>query len=88
MGSEALAVGTVADRLAALWRGGARWQADTGAQPYEARLLAIDSSLARAELGWRPRWDIGTAFVRTIDWYRQSLAGNNDMGRVNSRADR
>jgi CDP-glucose 4,6-dehydratase len=33
-------------------------------------MLYIDSSKARAELGWRPIWDFKTSLARTMEWYR------------------
>jgi len=68
---DARAVGDVADALVAGWGGSAEWNvADTGAEPHEARLLTLDSSKARSELGWRPRLNADDAVERTIAWYR------------------
>ncbi|MBK8118865.1 MAG: CDP-glucose 4,6-dehydratase [Sulfuritalea sp.] len=33
-------------------------------------MLRLDASRAGAELGWQPRWKLGTALRRTIEWYR------------------
>ena len=35
------------------------WEHDAGEHPHEARYLKVDSSRARARLGWAPRWDLG-----------------------------
>lgn len=43
---------------------------DRQPQPHEAHYLALDSSKARRRLSWAPRWSIGEALERTIDWYR------------------
>ena len=45
------------------------WQVDSQAQPHEAELLSLDSSLARHELGWQPRWDFDTTMERVAAWY-------------------
>ncbi len=45
------------------WRAGRTaptWQHDTSVQPYEARLLEVDSAKARTVLGWAPRWRLRT----------------------------
>ncbi len=63
-------VSILADRLAALWSDGAGWDLETGAQPYEARFLTIDSSRAMARLGWSPRWSFETALKLTVEWYK------------------
>ena len=36
----------------------------------EARALALDSSMARAELGWQTPWTTEEAVARTAAWYR------------------
>lgn len=66
---ESVPVGEVADRLAARWGDGARWLADSSAQPHEAHLLKLDSTKARVELGWTPRLDLDAALALTSDWF-------------------
>jgi CDP-glucose 4,6-dehydratase len=65
----------MADRFASLWGAPARWEQDLGAHPHEARLLQLDVSKARAELGWRPRWRSADALQATVEWYRGHAAG-------------
>ncbi|MEC9347465.1 MAG: CDP-glucose 4,6-dehydratase [Pseudomonadota bacterium] len=48
----------------------------------EARLLSLDSSKARAELGWRPAMDLDAALAATAEWYRLALGGRDDMAAV------
>ena len=36
---------------------------------HETPTLRLDSSRARAELGWSPRWPLQLALERTIDWH-------------------
>lgn len=67
---DARPVGELADRLAARWGDGARWQHEPGAHPHEAHVLRLDIAKARHALGWSPRWTIATAVDRTADWYR------------------
>jgi CDP-glucose 4,6-dehydratase len=43
---------------------------DAAGEPHEARLLKLDSSKARAHLGWAPRLSIDEALALTADWYR------------------
>jgi len=38
--------------------------------PHEAQSLALDSTKARARLGWRTVWDFETTIARTAAWYR------------------
>ncbi len=39
-------------------------------QPFESRLLALDTSKAANLLGWRPVLDINKAVKYTVDWYK------------------
>lgn len=48
---------------------GAEWVSDDRLQPHEASALKLDHSKAKARLGWHPRWDLGAALDRTLDWY-------------------
>jgi len=68
-------VGWVADRLAELWGEGLRWEQDAAEHPHEARHLRLDSSLARAELGWRPGWDLEQALASIVFFARAQEAG-------------
>ncbi|HEY7953339.1 MAG TPA: CDP-glucose 4,6-dehydratase [Solirubrobacteraceae bacterium] len=78
---DALSVGALAQRLAALWPTGLELVMDAPADhsaPHEARYLKLDSSLARAHLGWRPRWDLEEGLRETAAWYH-ALADGEDM---------
>lgn len=63
-------VGAVADRVSALWGDGAGYELDACVQPHEAHALKLDSSKARAKLGWFTRLDLDTALEWTVRWYR------------------
>jgi CDP-glucose 4,6-dehydratase len=45
--------------------------------PHEAGQLAVDSALARAQLGWRPRLKLETALTWTADWYAAQRLGED-----------
>jgi CDP-glucose 4,6-dehydratase len=66
---DARPVGWVARRLAA------EVAADPGPHPHEAHWLKLDSSLARTQLGWRPRWGLEQALDRTAEWFRAHREG-------------
>ncbi len=57
---------------------GATWQQETAPQPHEAHTLRLDSSKARARLGWRPRWSLSRAVQATLDWH-QAWRESQDM---------
>jgi len=56
--------------MAARWGEGASSHDVPGSHPPEAQTLALDSSLARQVLQWKPLLDIPTAVIWTADWYR------------------
>lgn len=67
---DAKPVAWIADRLSNLWGENAIWTLAEGNSPYEAHYLKLDSSKARARIGWMPRWDLETALQSISDWYR------------------
>jgi CDP-glucose 4,6-dehydratase len=74
---DVLTVGDVAALFVAAWGRQAKWTAapKANASLHEAGRLAIDSSRARRELGWQPRWGSAEAIQRTATWYRDYAAG-------------
>ena len=48
---------------------GAAWVCDATSQPHEASHLKLDSSKARARLGWLPHWQLATALDKTLEWH-------------------
>jgi CDP-glucose 4,6-dehydratase len=52
--------------------GAGRWEdASRPGDVPEAGVLRLSIERARAELGWHPRWTVGEAIERTVDWYRR-----------------
>lgn len=60
----------IVKRMFGKWTEAPGYVIDKGRHPHEAHYLKLDSSKARRELGWAPRWHIGTAIDRIIDWTR------------------
>ena len=58
-----------------------RWQRSADAHPHEATLLYLDSSKARQELGWRPRWDLTTTLQATAAWYQEHKRSGKAISR-------
>ena len=63
---------------------GAHWEIENTKQPHEAGLLKLDSSKAKAQLGWAPRWDLETALSKTVEWY-QAWRNREDMAAITSK---
>ena len=65
----------VVDKFIQLWNEGLAWKLADGAQPHEARLLSLDSSLARTLLGWTPRWTLEDSLASIVEWHKAHRAG-------------
>lgn len=66
---DARNVGWIVEQLVAA-KPGASWQADKKSQPHEANYLKLDSSKARARLGWQPRWKLQSALEKIMQWHK------------------
>jgi CDP-glucose 4,6-dehydratase len=77
---DARTVGWIVERLEALWGGALRWELDGAENPPEASHLALDSSKAERELGWRAAWDLGEALQRIVQWHEAEGRGEDMRG--------
>jgi len=50
---------------------------DEGLHQHEANFLKIDSSKAKAKLGWYPHWNLHRALKKTLDWHQAWKKGLN-----------
>ncbi|MGE6527575.1 CDP-glucose 4,6-dehydratase [Pseudomonas sp. NPDC077382] len=72
LGPQDLRHYSVRDVLELLSKNWVRPQLDYMKTPlHEAGALALDSSLARNQLGWVPAWDTEQVVVKTAEWYRE-----------------
>lgn len=76
---DGLAVGALTDEAARLWGDGASWIDEDDHGPHEAGLLMVDSSKARAELGWRPTLRVSEAVAFTVEWEKRVRAGETPL---------
>ena len=72
-------VGQIANRVAELWGSGTDWVLDQGDHPHEASLLALDTTKAERELGWRNHLGSDTGVAWTVDWERSVAAGADPL---------
>ncbi|MBN2909549.1 CDP-glucose 4,6-dehydratase [Polycladomyces sp. WAk] len=79
--SDAKPVGWIVEQICNKWGRGASFELDRSIQPHEAHYLKLDSSRARMELGWRPRWTVEEALERVIEWAR-AYQENRDLTAV------
>ena len=77
--SSNVTVDAVAAMAAQFWGGTARVICESSsANPHEANLLSLDSSLARNSLHWTPRWSLRQAVENTVAWH-QAWAARADL---------
>jgi CDP-glucose 4,6-dehydratase len=74
---DARPVGWIVNRVSELWPAQLHSVIDDGPHPHEARYLKLDSSRARARLGWRPLLGLDDALQATVDWYTQLRTGTD-----------
>ncbi len=67
----------IVKRMFGHWPEAPGYEIDKGRHPHEAHYLRLDSGKARRRLGWRPRWHIGTAIDKIIEWTRAYAAGQD-----------
>ncbi len=76
--SSVIPVRDLAELVGRYWGGGSweKWSGEGGG--HEARLLALDISKARHNLGWKPLLTVAEAVEQTVQWY-QSYCRDTDM---------
>ena len=74
---DARPVSWIVEQMRTLWGGSPGVLPFSGALLHEAGLLRLDSSKARAALGWRPRLPLQTALQWIVDWHRQVHEGED-----------
>jgi CDP-glucose 4,6-dehydratase len=72
---DARTVGWILERIGELWPAELQWALDDGPHPHEAHYLKLDSSKARARLGWRPTFGLDQTLQSIADWYGELQAG-------------
>lgn len=76
--NDARPVSYVVEKLSAEWGDGASCRIEKVGEaksPHEAHFLKLDSSLARATLGWRPLLELPQALEWSVEWYRAFYRG-------------
>lgn len=72
---DAKPVSWIAEHMVRSWGDGTSWFKDGDASLHEAGVLKLDTSRARAELGWIPRMPLSVALDWLVQWYKAQQRG-------------
>lgn len=75
--SDAMPVSWICDQLTTMWGNSSCWIKDDGEHVHEASYLKLDSSQARAILGWKPRLSLTQALEWIVEWNRIARVGGD-----------
>jgi len=75
---DAKPVDWIASQLTAAW-GAPGWQGEDGPKPHEARVLKLDCTKARSELGWNPVLSLESALQLIVEWHKFVEGGGNPL---------
>ncbi|MFL6734721.1 MAG: CDP-glucose 4,6-dehydratase [Sphingomicrobium sp.] len=73
---DAQPVSWIVEEMLRTW-GAEGWDRPNAPQPHEAVLLKLDTSKARAELGWRPALRLQEALARVVEWHSEVSRGGD-----------
>jgi CDP-glucose 4,6-dehydratase len=75
--SDCVTTGRLTDLFCQAWGEGVSWESQSEAGPHEASFLKLDCSKVKNVFGWRPRWHIDEAILKTCEWTRMWLNGGD-----------
>ncbi len=81
---DCVTTGQLADLFCSCWGEGASWTTHADNGPHEANFLKLDSTLITEKLGFRPRWHIGDAISKTVEWTKAWIDGDDALEAMRS----
>lgn len=75
---DCVSTGKLVDLFCKTWGGDATWvNCQEKSAPHEANFLKLDCSKIKSELGWQARWHIEDAVLKTCDFVKSMIDGEN-----------
>lgn len=74
---DCVTTGELADMFCAAWGPEASWLDRYDGGPHEANFLKLDCSKVKRAMGWQPRFGVKEAVVRTVEWTKAYLDGQD-----------
>lgn len=72
---DAKSVEWIVSQASHCWGESAQWHVDSGSHPHEATFLKLDTSKARARLGWTPVLSLQPAIESVVTWHKSWSGG-------------
>lgn len=69
--------GALVDLFVKKWGEGLSWINQYDGGPHEANFLKLDCSKLKATFGWQPRWNLGTAIEKVVEWSKVWQSGED-----------
>jgi CDP-glucose 4,6-dehydratase len=67
----------IINNICNFWGDGASYLIENNPQNHEAHHLKLDSSKAKSELGWFPKWNTESTLKSIVEWHKAFLKGEN-----------
>lgn len=77
---DCVTTGRLVSMFCELWGEEAKWVSRHDGGPHEANFLKLDCSRLKKAMGWSPRWHIGEALEKTVEWSKGYLSGDDMRG--------
>lgn len=75
---DCVTTGALVELFCSKWGSGASWvDCSEVNAPHEASFLKLDCSKLKSAFGWQPRWHIGEAVEKTVEWTKVWCSGGD-----------
>lgn len=71
---DCITTGQLVDLFCAKWGEDMKWVNRYDGGPHEANFLKLDCSKIKRVFGWKPRWGVGEAIEKTVEWSKVYFA--------------
>ena len=74
---DCITTGDLVTMFCDAWGGGLIWVNASDGGPHEANFLKLDCSKVKKTFGWTPRYHVSEAILKTVEWSRAYLDGED-----------
>lgn len=69
--------GNLVDMFCEKWGEGMKWIDQYDGGPHEANFLKLDCTKLKDTFGWKPRWNLGDAMDKVVEWSKEYFNGGD-----------